>query len=152
MDPIKVFELQSLTKAANEKKKTEGIESSIPYLAKIVQVLDTQVSQRHLDKNTITPAIQAVGHMVIDARKDFADALFAAHRYTECEVQMGLICKSLERYITREDITDAIRGDLESKLLACYRRWADCYENLGNSHLASKIRQRMQKFEGQTVT
>ncbi|KAG2180003.1 hypothetical protein INT43_003790 [Umbelopsis isabellina] len=150
MDPIKVLELQSLTKVANEKKENEGVEASIPYLAKIVHVLDTHTSQ--LSQNTTTPSIQAIEHMAIYARKDYADALFATHRYTECEVQMGLVCRTLERYIKREDIADDSRRDLQSKLLVCYPRWADCYENLGNSHLASKVRQRTQKFQGQTVT
>ncbi|KAJ2963125.1 hypothetical protein NQZ79_g1832 [Umbelopsis isabellina] len=150
MDPIKVLELQSLTKVANEKNKTEGVEASIPYLAKIVQILDTHSSQR--SQNNTASTIQAIEHKAIDARKDYADALFATHRYTECEVQMGLVCKTLERYLKRGDITDDLRRDLQSKLLVCYPRWADCYENLGNSHLASKVRQRTQKFQGQTVT
>lgn len=150
MDPIKVLELQSLTKVANEKKKTEGVEASIPYLAKIVQILDTHTAQR--SQNNTTSIIQATENMAIDARKNYADALFATHRYTECEVQMGIACKTLERYIKRADIADDLRRDLESKLLVCYPRWADCYENLGNSHLASKVRQRTQKLQGQTVT
>lgn len=145
MEPLVIIELQSLTNAANKKKEEGNIAASIPYLAKIVHILDTQTPKRNTTQNN-QKAAQSLELMTIDARREFADALFKTHQFTESEVQIGLVCKSLEKYLRKLDPSESDILGIESKLLASYDAWADCYENLGNAFLASKIQQRKQKL------
>jgi hypothetical protein len=144
MEPTTIIELQGLTNAANAKKYEGNLAASIPYLGKIVHLLDTQTS-RQRSAQDISMA-QTLEHMAAEARIDFANALFQTQQYAECEVQTGLVCKFFERYLKKPDLNQSERNGIQSKLLAEYDAWADCYENLGNSFLADKIRKRKEKL------
>lgn len=150
MEPITIIELQSLTNAANAKKTEGNLAASIPYLAKIVHILDTQTSKCRATQD-IQNTAQSLELMTVDARREFADGLFRTYQYTESEVQMGLVCRSLEKYLRKLDPKESDSLGIESKLLAGYDAWADCYENLGKGFLATKIRERKQKLN-KTVT
>jgi hypothetical protein len=145
MEPSTFIELQALTNAANSKKQEGNLAASIPYLAKIVHLMDTQISkQRSAQDKSLTLTLEL---MAVDSRTDFANALFQTHQYAECEVQTGLVCKFFERYLKKPDLSESERNGIESKLLVEYDAWADCYENLGNSFLADKIRKRKEKLQ-----
>lgn len=144
MEPNTVIELQALTNAANAKKREGNLAASIPYLGKIVHLLDTQTSrQRSAQDKSMAQTLEL---MAAEARIDFANALFQTQQYAESEVQTGLVCKFFERYLKRPDLDQSERNGIQSKLLTEYDAWADCYENLGNSFLADKIRQRKEKL------
>ncbi|KAG2179433.1 hypothetical protein INT44_006279 [Umbelopsis vinacea] len=143
MEPNTLIELQALTNAANGKKREGNLTATIPYLGKIVHLLDTQTSkQRSAQDKSMTQTLELMG---AEARIDFANALFQTQQYAECEVQTGLVCKFFERYLKKPDLNQSERIGIQSKLLVQYDAWADCYENLGNSFLADKIRKRKEK-------
>ncbi|KAG2219099.1 hypothetical protein INT45_005830 [Circinella minor] len=132
INPASLVELQVLDQVVTGMQQQGNVKGSIPYLAKICQIVDNQ----HTDNKTALDQIRAQAHAQL------ADAYFKAQQFIQCEASLNLAIKIWEKATnTKSPETTTI-----NYLLSAYDQLIECYEVLGKSKMIEYIKQRKTKL------
>ncbi|KAI9270527.1 hypothetical protein BDA99DRAFT_534639 [Phascolomyces articulosus] len=110
INPASLVELQVLSKVATEMQLQDNVKGSIPYLAKICQIVDNQQT----DSKKAMDQIRAQAHVQL------ADAYFKSHQFVQCEASLSIAVKLWEKS----------RLDNQQHLASAYDQLKACYETL----------------------
>ena len=133
INPASLVELQVLSQVATGMQQQGNVKGSIPYLAKICQIVDNQ----RTDNKPGLDQIRAQAH------SQLADAYFKAQQFVQCEASLNLAVKIWEKAKTTTT-TDY--------LLSAYDQLVGCYEALGKSKMIEYMQQRKAKLTTSSST
>ncbi|KAI9027155.1 hypothetical protein CLU79DRAFT_717207 [Phycomyces nitens] len=140
-----LLELQVLTQVVVQHQAKNDIRGSIPYLAKIAQIIDNQrIVKPTIDSCQSTYDIQTreLAKLKADAHSQLADAYFKTANHVQCEASLTLSVKIWERL--QKDQTN--NADIRPLLLNAYDQLKECYEALGKPSMAKHMETRKTKL------
>ncbi|KAI8147941.1 hypothetical protein BJV82DRAFT_575087 [Fennellomyces sp. T-0311] len=130
INPASLVELRVLSQVADQMQKEDDIKGSIPYLAKICQIVDNQ----HTKDKVSLDQIRAQAHAQL------ADAYFKSHQFIQCEATLTIAVKIWEK-----------SNSSRQQLLNAYGLLKACYETMGKQKLADYMDQRKVKLVEQPL-
>ena len=136
LNPASLMEINVLKRVAMEQQKT-NVRASIPYFAKICQIVD---NQRSPDDDPMPLNI-----IRADAHAQLADAYYKVQNWIQCEASLMVAVKIWERMLEMPEETDGKMTAL-TRLGNAYDLLRICYGSLGNSRLAELMDKRKSKL------
>lgn len=131
MNPASLQELQVLQHVATRLQNQGDVKGSIPYLAKICQIVDNQRPEpEHRD---------AMDTVRAQAHAQLAEAYFKTFQFTLCESQWMLALDIWEKRVSDD-------ASLRESLLHAYDQLKSCYETLGKTQMAHYMDKRKSKL------
>ncbi|KAI9323085.1 hypothetical protein BX666DRAFT_2021848 [Dichotomocladium elegans] len=136
VNPASLVELQVLSKIAAQLQASGDVKGSIPYLAKICQIVDNQQadSTRSLD------LVRA------DAHYQLGGAYFRANQFQQCEASLMISVKLWENHQRRQPKQEKGEKSFFDRLSSSYDMLATSYESLGKQQLAEQMGKRKLKL------
>ncbi|KAI7900998.1 uncharacterized protein BX663DRAFT_553635 [Cokeromyces recurvatus] len=153
INPANLLELQVLTKVIGQLQSNGDIQGSIPYLAKVVQIIDHQQLDRpsrevmQTDpkrKAAYYEQLNELRKVKAEAYAQLADAYFKVHNFISCETYLLFSVKIWENLIEHERLR--IDSSYEERLKIAYKQLLDAYEAMGKSNLAYHIKVKLKKL------
>ncbi|CAO3656486.1 unnamed protein product [Mucor fragilis] len=149
VNPSNLVELQVLTKIVNQLQSNNDMKGSIPYLAKIVQIVANQRLERPSStatediKQRYYQQLNELSKVQADAYAQLADAYFQTQQFVTCESNLILSVKIWERLLKHDAAsTDTIRP----RLKAAYKQLEEAYEAMGKTQLAQHMATRLDRL------
>lgn len=136
LNPATVMEINVLKRVAMEQQKSNP-GASIPYFAKICQIVD---NQRPPENDPMRLNI-----IRADAHAQLADAYYKVQNWIQCEASLMVAVKIWERMLETPEETDG-KMTARTRLGEAYDILRICYDTLGNRRLAEMIDQRKSKL------
>ncbi|KAI8978438.1 hypothetical protein BDB01DRAFT_799867 [Pilobolus umbonatus] len=148
VNPANLVELETLTKVIDRLQQQNDIKGSIPYLAKIVQILDNQTIQRppKEDKARLPHYYQQINelHKVqANAHFQLAEAQYQVYDFIACESSLTLSVKLWEKLL---HYNPGYQSELRPLLIKSYETLKLCYDAMGKSQLAMYMDTRKNKL------
>ncbi|KAI9482530.1 hypothetical protein BDB00DRAFT_879127 [Zychaea mexicana] len=128
INPASLMELKVLSQVVTQMQQQGNVKGSIPYLAKICQIVDNQQTQDK--KKTALDPVRAQAHAQL------ADAYFKTQQWVQCEASLTLAVKIWEKD----------RDSNATSLAHAYDQLIPCYETLGKQKMAEYMEQRKAKL------
>ncbi|OAD78473.1 hypothetical protein PHYBLDRAFT_163578 [Phycomyces blakesleeanus NRRL 1555(-)] len=147
-----LLELQVLTQVVLQHQEKNDIRGSIPYLAKIAQIIDNQRIVKPTDdidasQSTYDSQIRELNKLKADAHSQLADAYFKTANHVQCEASLTWSVKIWERLIKQDKTTKTTANDdIKPLLLNAYDQLKECYEALGKPSMAKHMETRKAKL------
>lgn len=136
INPANLLELKVLHQIATKLQSEGNVKGSIPYFAKICQIVDNQ----RIDGDDTDAKRDALDTIRAQAHIQLADAYFKTLQFTQCESSLSLAVKIFEKQMQRDIIID------RNQLARAYEQLHDCYDALGKHQLADFMDERRQKL------
>jgi hypothetical protein len=148
VNPANLLELQVLTKVITQLQSNNDIRGSIPYLAKIVQIIDHQKLDRpNRDEDAIKQQhyyrqLNELRKVKADAYAQLADAYFQTQQYVLCESSLLVSVKIWENLVRHDALQET------SALKLAYEQLKACYEQMGKTQLAQHMETKLSRLSG----
>lgn len=144
INPANLLEIQVLTQVIADLQSKNDIKGSIPYLAKIVQIIDNQKlvkPSRDEPKDAYYKQFNQLRKVKADAYSQLADAYFHTQQFIICENTLLVSVKIWEKLVqhTNEDCTLQLKKG--------YEQLKTCYEDMGKLQLAQHIENKLDRLE-----
>jgi hypothetical protein len=148
INPANLLEIQVLTQVIVQLQNNGDVKGSIPYLAKITQIIDNQKLDKKPLKsegkeklNGYYKQLNQYQKVKADAHAQLADAYFKTRQYMLCESTLLFSVKIWEKLVlhTNEEFTLQLKGG--------YEQLKVCYENMGKLQLAQHIDNKLIKMK-----
>lgn len=136
LNPASLMEINVLKRVAMEQQKT-NVQASIPYYAKICQIVDNQ----RLPDNDTMP----LNTIRADAHAQLADAYYKVQNWIQCEASLMVAVKIWERMLEMPEESDG-KLTAKTRLGEAYDILRTCYNTLGKSRLAELMEKRKSKL------
>ncbi|KAI8097977.1 uncharacterized protein B0P05DRAFT_522811 [Gilbertella persicaria] len=147
INPANLLELQVLTNITSQLQSQGDIQNSIPYLAKIVQIVE---SQRLGEKPTEPEKRQGYYKQFNELRKikaeayaHLADAYFKTQQFVQCESSLLISVKIWEKLVQHEP-EEAEHSN--KQLQIAYKQLYACYKAMGKTQLAEHIQTKLSRL------
>ncbi|GAA5813025.1 hypothetical protein MFLAVUS_006491 [Mucor flavus] len=136
INPANLVELQVLTQVITQLQSSNDIAGTIPYLAKIVQIVNNQ----NLSKPTtqLPKYYQQLNQLRLvqaDAYSQLAEAYFHTHQFIKCESNLLASVRIWEKLVQHGNVSE----DLKPRLKQAYVMLKACYEDMGKGQLAQHM-------------
>ncbi|CAO3703833.1 unnamed protein product [Rhizopus stolonifer] len=102
-NPANLLEIQVLSKIVAELQTKKDISGTIPYLAKIVQIVDNQKIEK--DQN-YQRQMKEYRQIQSRAHFDLGQAYFETHQYTSSEIYLSMAAKTWENLLKHENMLE----------------------------------------------
>ncbi|KAI9360687.1 hypothetical protein BD770DRAFT_384628 [Pilaira anomala] len=145
INPANLVELQVLTQVVAQLQSNEDIRGSIPYLAKIVQILENQKLEKpkgDQDKLGYYKQYNQLRLVQADAHAQLAEAYFKTQQFISCESSLLKSVKIWEKLVQHGNVT----GDLRPQLTQAYIQLQESYEAMGKAQLAQHIENKLARL------
>ncbi|KAI8982213.1 hypothetical protein BDF20DRAFT_912408 [Mycotypha africana] len=152
VNPANLLELQVLTKIVTDlqkRKQKDGIRGSIPYLAKIVQIVENQtlekpsLSASQQEKDKYYKRLNELRKVQADAYAQLADAYFRTQNFILCESNLSIAVKHWEKLLEHD--ASSVKY-CQTRLKDAYEQLAEAYEQMGKENLAQHMKTRKAKL------
>jgi hypothetical protein len=143
VNPANLLELQVLTQVATQLQCNNDIRGSIPYLAKIAQIVDNQKlarPAREEPQDNYYAQLNQLRKVKADAYAQLADAYFKTQQFVLCESSLLSSVKIWEKLVQHTN------EDLSVQLKAGYKQLKACYEAMGKTQLARHMETKLSKL------
>ncbi|KAG1451415.1 hypothetical protein G6F56_008095 [Rhizopus delemar] len=138
VNPANLLEIQVLSKIVTELRTKKDISGTIPYLAKIVQIVDNQKIEKDHNYHRQMKEYRQVQSR---AHFDLGQAYFETHQYTSSETYLSMAAKTWENLLKYENMLE-----LKDCLHVVYDYLKTCYESMGKNQLAQHMESRKTKL------
>jgi hypothetical protein len=148
VNPANLVELQVLTKIVTQLQNNNDIKGSIPYLAKIVQIVSNQRLERPTsaseDKQQhYYQQLNELSKVQADAYAQLADAYFQTQQFITCESNLILSVKIWERLLKHDPASIEIT---KLRLKIAYKQLSEAYEAMGKTQLAQHMESKLERL------
>jgi hypothetical protein len=146
INPANLLELQVLTKVITQLQSNNDIRGSIPYLAKIVQIVEHQKLDRPSDPTKQSHYYQQLNELrkvKADAYAQLADAYFQTQQYILCESSLLVSVKLWENLVRHDALQET------GALRLAYEQLKICYEQMGKIQLAQHMETKLSRLTGE---
>lgn len=132
VNPANLVELQVLTQVVSQLQSQGDVKGSIPYLSKIVQILENQQLEKPSDGNKehYYQQFNQLRRVKADAHAQLGHAYFETQQYLMCETSLLTSVKIWEKLVQHHDV------DFGMQLSCAYEQLKSCYEAMGKTQLA----------------
>ncbi|KAI8644983.1 hypothetical protein BD408DRAFT_412459 [Parasitella parasitica] len=148
VNPANLVELQVLTNIVAQLQANNDMKGSIPYLAKIAQIVANQrldkPSLATNDKQHYYQQLNELSKVQADAYAQLADAYFQTQQFILCESNLILSVKMWERLLRYDP---ASTDTTKLRLKAAYNQLAEAYKAMGKLQLAQHMEIKLKKME-----
>ncbi|KAG0169992.1 hypothetical protein DFQ28_002720 [Apophysomyces sp. BC1034] len=148
VNPANLLELQVLAQVVIDLQNKNNIRGSIPYLAKIAQIVDNQQLTKpsgtsEEDRHRYEKQKNELDKVKADAHAQLADAYFKIGNYINAEASLSFSVAIWEKLLQRQqqDVPD-----IRSFLLKAYDRLKECYEIMDKQKMATFMEARKSKL------
>lgn len=147
VNPANLVELEVLTKIVTQLQNNNDIKGSIPYLAKIVQIVANQRLERPTsaseDKQHYHQQLNELSKVQADAYAQLADAYFQTQQFIACESNLILSVKIWERLLKHDP---ASIETTKLRLKTAYKQLSEVYEAMGKTQLAQHMEIKLERL------
>lgn len=147
VNPANLVELEVLTKIVTQLQNNNDIKGSIPYLAKIVQIVANQRLERPAsaseDKQHYYQQLNELSKVQADAYAQLADAYFQIQQFITCESNLILSVKIWERLVKHDP---ASVETTKLRLKTAYKQLSEAYEAMGKTQLAQHMEIKLERL------
>lgn len=147
VNPANLVELEVLTKIVTQLQNNNDIKGSIPYLAKIVQIVANQRLERPAsaseDKQHYYQQLNELSKVQADAYAQLADAYFQTQQFITCESNLILSVKIWERLVKHDP---ASVETTKLRLKTAYKQLSEAYEAMGKTQLAQHMEIKLERL------
>lgn len=147
VNPANLVELEVLTKIVTQLQNNNDIKGSIPYLAKIVQIVANQRLERPTsaseDKQHYYQQLNELSKVQADAYAQLADAYFQTQQFITCESNLILSVKIWERLLKHDP---ASIETTKLRLKTAYKQLSEVYEAMGKTQLAQHMEIKLERL------
>lgn len=139
INPANLLEIQVLTQVINELQSKNDIKGSIPYIAKIAQIIDNQKLERPAREEGqeklehYYQQLNQLRKVKADAHAQLADAYFQTQQFILCESSLIQSVKIWEKLVQHSS------EDFSVPLKKGYLQLKACYEAMGKNQLAQHM-------------
>lgn len=146
INPANLLEIQVLTQVINELQSKNDIKGTIPYLAKIVQIVDNQKLDRpsrdegQAKLDHYYQQLNQLRKVKADAHAQLANAYFQTQQFILCESSLILSVKIWEKLVQHSS------EDFSVQLKSGYSQLKACYEAMGKNQLAQHADNKLAKL------
>lgn len=144
VNPANLLELQVLTQVATQLQSNNDIQGSIPYLAKIAQIVDNQKLDRpppEEPQENYYQQFNQLREIKADAYAQLADAYFKTNQFVLCENSLLSSVKIWEKLVQHSKGEDFTR-----QRRAGYEQLKACYEAMGKTQLSQHMETKISKL------
>ncbi|KAG1462068.1 hypothetical protein G6F46_001091 [Rhizopus delemar] len=141
VNPANLLEIQILSNIITELHSKNDIRGSIPYLAKIVQIIDNQKLERGSDKDRYYRQLNEYRKVQSRAHFDLGEAYFKTQDFISSEISLSIAVKSWEKLLKYENTVE-----FKKDLSIAYDYLKICYESMGKHQLAQYMESRKAKL------
>ncbi|KAI8340166.1 hypothetical protein BC941DRAFT_419597, partial [Chlamydoabsidia padenii] len=141
INPANLLELEVLSRIVSEKHTNNDVRGSIPYLAKMAQIIDNQ----RLEKGSTLQQQQALSTLQADAHRQLGQAYMNTGQYTQAEASLTNSTKKLE-YLLKGGGDNNNNKMITNQLLQGYDLLKECFEVLGKPHMVQGMENRKLKY------
>ncbi|KAF7725887.1 hypothetical protein EC973_009219 [Apophysomyces ossiformis] len=152
VNPANLLELQVLAQVVVDLQNKNNIRGSIPYLAKIAQIVDNQRLTKpqgttDAEKSRYEKQSIELNKVKADAHAQLADAYYRIGNYVNAEASLSFSVDIWEKLLQRQTQQNANEeADIRAFLLKAYDRLKECYEVLDKQKMASYMEARKSKL------
>lgn len=145
VNPANLLELQVLTKVVTQLQSDNNIRGSIPYLAKIVQIVEHHKLDRP-DRNDATKKqryyqqLNELRKVKANAYAQLAGAYFQTQQYVLCESSLLVSVKIWENLALHDALQDT------GVLRLAYEQLKASYEQMGKTQLAQHMETKLSRL------
>ncbi|KAI8350346.1 hypothetical protein EDC96DRAFT_519641 [Choanephora cucurbitarum] len=143
VNPANLLELKVLSNIVSQLQEQGDMGQAIPYLAKMVQIVDSQRLEKPTDPQNKTPyysQLNELQKLKADAYSQLAFAYLKTHQFVQCESWLTSSIKLWEKLIRYDP-----QG--QPSLMVAYEALIECYMAMGKDHLAQHIQTRLCKLK-----
>ncbi|CEP14659.1 hypothetical protein [Parasitella parasitica] len=148
VNPANLVELQVLTRIVEQLQTNNDMKGSIPYLAKIVQIVANQrlekPSPTTKDKQHYYQQLNELSKVQADAYAQLAAAYFQTQQFISCEANLILSVKMWEKLLRHDP---ASIDTTKLRLKAAYKQLAEAYAAMGKLQLAQHMEAKLERLE-----
>ncbi|KAI9303296.1 hypothetical protein BJ944DRAFT_268658 [Cunninghamella echinulata] len=167
INPANLMELQVLSQVVADKQGKNDIKGSIPYLAKMTQIIDHQqipkqngnnknnnISDKNNNDNSNSnnnnpqsnkkEQQRILFSLQADAYKQLGDAYLKTGQYIQAEASFTMSTKRLELLCKKNDVRPNNETRLE--LMELYDKLIQCYQYMNKPHMVRGIEDRKLKY------
>ncbi|CAO3628248.1 unnamed protein product [Cunninghamella echinulata] len=161
INPANLMELQVLSQVVTDKQGKNDIIGSIPYLAKMTQIIDHQQIPKQNDDNNNNNSSNNCNNnnslqynkqeqerilfsLQADAHKQLGDAYLKTGQYIQAEASFTMSTKRLELLCKKKNIKPNNETKLE--LIQLYDKLIQCYQYMNKPHMVRGIEDRKLKY------
>ncbi|CAO3597866.1 unnamed protein product [Absidia cylindrospora] len=144
INPANLIELEVLSQIVSEKQNNNDIRGSIPYLAKMAQIIDNQRLEQVTDNNEQQQRIQqrTLYSLQADAHRQLGQAYLGTGLYTQAEASLSITIQRLESLLKDNNgSTDTVL-----QLLQGYDLLKECFQVMNKPHLVQGMENRKLKY------
>lgn len=153
VNPANLVELQVLTKVITQLQNNGDIRGSIPYLAKVVQIVDNQKLDKpdpetlktdNYQRQKYHKQLNELRKVKADAYANLADAYFHTQQFVVCETSLLISVKIWEKLKQYEP------NEIEASnahLKAAYQQLLEAYEAMNKPHMAQHMANKLSKLD-----
>ncbi|KAI8070176.1 hypothetical protein BDF21DRAFT_425143 [Thamnidium elegans] len=136
INPANLVELQVLTQVITQLQSTNDIAGAIPYLAKIVQIVNNQKLVKPSEPTAnYYQQLNQLRLVQADAYSQLADAYFHTQQFIKCESNLLQSVRIWEKLVQHGNASE----DLKPRLKQAYGMLKTCYEDMGKGQLAQHM-------------
>ncbi|KAI8372154.1 hypothetical protein BD560DRAFT_395328 [Blakeslea trispora] len=144
VNPANLLELKVLSSIVSQLQDQGDVGQAIPYLAKMVQIVDSQ----RLDPKPTDPErrpayyqqFNELQKLKAESYSQLAFAYLATHQFIPCESWLTSAVKVWEKLVRHDP-------SLVESLTVAYEKLIECYLAMGKNQLAQHISTRLQKLK-----
>ncbi|CAO3633761.1 unnamed protein product [Cunninghamella blakesleeana] len=164
INPANLMELQVLSQVVLDKQKQNDIKGSIPYLAKMTQIIDHQqlsTTKQHKKQKDDGNYDDNIGNNVDDmndqkekerllfslqaeAHKQLADSYLKTGQYIQAEASYTISTKRLETLCKKNN--EKPNNETRLELIQIYDNLIECYQMMNKPHMVRGIENRKLKY------
>ena len=136
VNPSNLLELQVLTQVVTQLQANKDVRGSIPYLAKIAQIVENQTLVKPTEKEGLDHYYQQLNQLnkvKADANAQLGNAYFQTQQFILCE---SVLLRSVKLW---ENLVQHTTENFNPQLKASYQQLKTCYESLGKTQLAQHM-------------
>lgn len=131
VNPVHLLEIQVLSQVVHQLQSKNDIRGSIPYLAKIVQIIDNQRLEKTNNRDLYFRQLNEYRKVQSRAHFDLAEAYFKTHDFILSEASFSIAVKNWEKLMEHEE-----QAEVKELLSKSYDYLKTCYEAMGKDQLA----------------
>lgn len=152
INPANLIELELLSQIVTERQSANDICGSIPYLAKMAQIIDNQrleetlaASSPQQQQQQQRQQRQTFRLLQADAHRQLGQAYMKTGQYIQAEASLSITIQRLES-LMKDDTTATSHTIIVNQLIEGYDLLKECFELLGKPHMVQGMENRKRKY------
>jgi murein L,D-transpeptidase YcbB/YkuD len=150
INPANLIELQLLSQIVTQKQSANDIRGSIPYLAKMAQIIDNQrlettVAASSPQQQQLQQQQHTLRLLQADAHRQLGQAYMKIGQYIQAEASLTITIQRLESLLKGDNAATS-HTIVVNQLIEGYDLLKECFELLGKPHMVQGMENRKRKY------